>query len=299
MLSPSGNYANMRMISAKTHNHSSKASADSQTDRPERYSNFLKHTPDKRKHARMCSYRESNVSVSGQETAHRDGLLKRTSGKRVLTLAAKREYIDELSSSYDDEQDFYDDAIFRSDIFFEKLDKLQENSKDLGTEDVATVANTTDSSSGSDIDIDSLEENVSKMVRFSTVSIRTYAITVGTHTHTRAYPLTLDWHHTATETIDLQLFEDTFSSARTKPVRKTTRGFRRPQRIKPAMRFYRIVSVTGEPQEYIYELEQARTRKENEIPHGACHSDDGYVEDDTRAHPYQLCDVDDYQVVEC
>ena len=114
MLSPSGNYANRRMISTETHKHSSKEKADSQTDRPERYRNTLKHTPDKRKHANMCSYRESNVSVSGQETAHRDCVLKRTSGKRVLTMAAEREYIDELSSSYDDEQDFYDDAIFRS-----------------------------------------------------------------------------------------------------------------------------------------------------------------------------------------
>ena len=241
----------------------------------------------------MRSHRESEI---GQETIDRDSQLKRTPGTRALTLAAEHEYMDELSGSYDDEEALYDDAIFRNDIYF---DKLQESKRGLGSEDVATVADTTDSSSGSDIDIDSVEESVDKMVRFSTVSIRTYSITVGTHNKAHAYPLTLDWHHTLTETIDLQLFEDTFSSARTKPIRKMTRGFRRPQRLKPAVRFRRILSVTGQPQNYIYELEQARTRKENEIPSGACHSDDGYVEDETRAHPYQLCDVDDYQIVEC
>lgn len=222
--------------------------------------------------------------------------------KSLIVSAAEREFEEDFSSSYNDDDDVAeDDAFFKDDAYFKRMEEHRE-SKKAGTykltmvgEDAPTVAETTDSSSESDCD--SLEEPETK-VRFSTVSIRTYSLTVGTHTKASAYPLTLDWGHTPTETIDLELFQEVFCSARTKPKRKVVRGFRRPHRLKPTARFHRIQMVTGKPQEYVYELELARTIREDEIPPGACCSDDGYVEDESRRNPYELCDVDDYQVSE-
>ena len=225
----------------------------------------------------------------------------------LLMMAAEREYMGDFSGSYCDAGLLHDedDIISRGDAAhcdkFETNNNNNNESKEyrliLLGDDAPTVAETTDSSIESYDG--SFQEGDAKAVRFSTVSIRTYSITVGTHTKVNAYPLALDWHHTATETIDVDLFEDVFSSARTKPQRKLTRGFRRPQRLSPAARFRRLRTVTGQSQNHIYELELARTtQRDNEIPHSACHSDDGYVEDSRRTHPYELCGVDDYQVVE-
>jgi len=227
-------------------------------------------------------------------------MLRRNS---LIVSAAEREFEEDFASGYHDDDDIVDegDIFFKDDAYFTRLDEHRESKKaetykvTVIGEDAPTLAETTDSSSESDND--SLEERETK-VRFSTVSIRTYSLTVGTHTKVNAYPLTLDWAHTPTETIDLELFQEVFCTARTKPKRKVVRGFRRPQRLKPAARFQRIQMVTGKRQEYIYEMELARTVRENVIPKGACCSDDGYVEDESRTNPYELCDIDDYQTAE-
>lgn len=153
------------------------------------------------------------------------------------------------------------------------------------------------SSSGSDCEL-SLEERRTTRVQFSSVSIRTYAVTVGDTCVAKAYPLTLDWAHTPTETLDIDLFEEIFASAQTKPRRKMIRGFRLPAQLRSGQRFDRLTAVTGRAPEDLYELDFARIVRENEIPNGACSSDEGYEEDPCRRAPYEVVDVDDYELVE-
>jgi len=254
------------------------------------------------------SYSASKASDPGEGR----GPVRRLS---LIVSAAARELEEELLPSEDDdddnvEADYYgldDDSDYEKAFFasltqgksLEKPTTDKTNSCSLtvmGTGDAPTVAETIDSSSASECD--SFDETGTK-VRFSTVSIRTYSLTVGTHNKAKAYPLALDWEHTPTETLDIDLFEEVFCSACTKPKRKVVRGFRRPHRMSPNQRFRRLRAVTGQRQEYIYELELERTNRENALPATACHSDEGYDEDESRNHPYQLADVDDYQIAEC
>jgi hypothetical protein len=174
----------------------------------------------------------------------------------------------------------------------------------LGTrtsEDPPPSAVETSDGSSSDSDCDSsLEERRSPRVQFSSVSIRTYSITVGDTHFPKAYPITLDWEHTQTETLEIGMFEELFSSAQTKPKRKMIRGFRMPGRLSPGRRFDLLATVTGQALEDLHELELARMKRGNPIPITACSSDEGYEEAHTRRHPYQMVDVDEdeYQMVD-
>lgn len=256
---------------------------------------------------------DSSYSAStASDPEERRGPVRRLS---LIVSAAAREFEEELLPSEDENDDDnvevdyglgddsdYEKAFFASLTLGKSIEKPTTDKAhscsltSMGAGDAPTVAETIDSSSASECD--SFEETETK-VRFSTVSIRTYSLTVGTHNKAKAYPLALDWEHTPTETLDIDLFEDVFCSARTKPQRKVVRGFRRPHRMSPNQRFRRLGAVTGQRQEYIYELELERTNRENAMPATACHSDEGYDEDESRNHPYQLADVDDYQIAEC
>jgi hypothetical protein len=142
------------------------------------------------------------------------------------------------------------------------------------------------------------EPNRSNRVQFSKVSIREYSLTVGDTRAAKPFPLSLDWAYSKTETLDISLFEEMFSSATTKPKRRTIRGFRIPHHLSPAKRLKRLASVTGQSPEALYELEFVRWERESEIRGDMCFSDDGYVEDPTRSTPYEVVDVDDYQMAE-
>jgi hypothetical protein len=142
------------------------------------------------------------------------------------------------------------------------------------------------------------EPSRSSRVQFSKVSIREYSLTVGDTRAAKPFPLSLDWAYSKTETLDITLFEEMFSSATTKPKRRTIRGFRIPHHLSPAKRLNRLASVTGQSPESLYELEFARWERESEIRGEMCSSDDGYVEDPTRNTPYEIVDVDEYQMSE-
>lgn len=151
----------------------------------------------------------------------------------------------------------------------------------------------------SDSDSESCEERACPKVKFSNVMIRTYSITVGDTPSPKTYPLSLDWEHTPTETLDINIFEELFSSAKTKPQRKTLRGFRFPARLGEGQRFHRLSFVTGHGPAGLYELEAARMKRSNQIPSRACSSDDGHDEYRTQSTTlYQLVDIDDYQMVD-
>jgi hypothetical protein len=142
------------------------------------------------------------------------------------------------------------------------------------------------------------ETNRSCRVQFSKVSIREYSLTVGDTRAAKLFPLSLDWAYSKTEILDITLFEEMFSSATTKPKRNTIRGFRIPHHLSPAKRLKRLASVTGQSPESLYELEFARWERESKIRGEMCSSDDGYVEDPTRITPYEIVDVDEYQMAE-
>jgi len=247
----------------------------------------------------------SGISIGNSKSRHnnnnkgseqRRGVVRKMS---KIVSAAAREFEEELASFVDGGEDG-DDNVFCDPAYFDKKESSTKtyNVGSMGHDgdEVPGIAESSDSSS--DSDNDSFEERETK-VRFSTVSIRSYSLTVGTHTKAKAYPLCLDWQHTPTETLDIDLFEEVFCTARTKPARKVVRGFRRPRRLHPNKRFLRLLAVTGQRQEAIYELELERTIRADALPPGACGSDDDYVEDESRRNPYQLCEVDDYQIVEC
>lgn len=155
-----------------------------------------------------------------------------------------------------------------------------------------------DSSTASSSDCSSFDGSDRK-VHFGNVSVRFYSLTLGTHSKNNAYPLTLDWSHSETESFDIDIFEDLCSAAKSKRKRKAVRGIRRPTRLTPAQRFQRLLGVTGLPMDHLYELELERTLQFDDISNTACDSDEGFIEDEERNSPYQLCDVDEYQIAEC
>lgn len=138
-----------------------------------------------------------------------------------------------------------------------------------------------------------------KRVRFSRVSVRTYAVTVGDSPRLTAYPIGLDWLHSETVTLDINRFEKLFSLARKDKdnVRKNLRGFRRPRRLSPAQRFNRLTRISGISLEDLYDLESARTQKASEMPITACCCDDETVP--TKEHnTYQVVDIDETERAE-
>ena len=130
---------------------------------------------------------------------------------------------------------------------------------DEESESSETMVQTSDSSSasiGSDTDCDSSLEGDRRKVHFSNVYIREYSLTVGDSPVMKPYALSLDWAHTPTETLDIEMFEEFFSSSQTKPntTGRKIRGFRLPPRLKTADRFALLTKVTGQSAEDLYKL---------------------------------------------
>ena len=172
------------------------------------------------------------------------------------------------------------------------------------SESTDVSSSTASASSDSECD-DSFETNdpstIGRRVQFSNVSMRTYSLVLGETQASKSYPLSLDWAHTPTKTIDITLFELLYSATRKSASPnnpgKMVRGFRLPRRLRSAQRLELLSCVTGQNPEELYETNLARiTREQEYIPATACCSDDGYVE--LRDKAYQLIDSDDYvQVV--
>jgi hypothetical protein len=162
-------------------------------------------------------------------------------------------------------------------------------------------------------------------VKFGSVSIRTYALTVGDAPGSAAYPLSLDWGHTATETLDFCLYEDLFSASaaagapaqpplpyhhhqQQQQQRSFVRGFRKPRRLTTQSRLQRLAAVTGKSPAYLYELELVRMQKQGHtaVLEVDADSDDDDDEDNDSSssgtssnhRTYQLVDVDEYQRVD-
>jgi hypothetical protein len=84
-----------------------------------------------------------------------------------------------------------------------------------GNTDVSS--STASATSDSECD-DSLDVNdhtaVGRRVHFSNVSMRTYSLVLGEAQASKSYPISLDWAHTPTKTIDITLFELLYSASR-------------------------------------------------------------------------------------
>jgi hypothetical protein len=191
------------------------------------------------------------------------------------------------------------DSSRRNDLCDNVFDvDLQCSIKISAVDPPSSVVDTTESSS-SDSDCDSsFEDHRSPKVQFSKVYIRTHSITVGDTHFPKAYPITLDWGHTQTETIEIDLFEEIFSSAHAESPRTMIRAFRMPPRLCQGQRFNRLAEVTGQAPEALYHLESARMERANMMPSTACSCDEGYEEAHSRHHPYQMVEVDEYQMVD-
>lgn len=153
------------------------------------------------------------------------------------------------------------------------------------------------SSTASDSDGDeSLVDPTIRRVQFSNVSIRTYSLVLGETQASKTYPISLDWAHTPTTTLDISVFESVYASSNKKTPSRMLRGFRVPRRLRSVQRLELLTKVTGQKPEEIFESNLARISRENSyIPSTACCSDDGYVE--LRDTPYQMVDSDEYQQV--
>ena len=171
-----------------------------------------------------------------------------------------------------------------------------------GNTDVSssTASATSDSECDDSFDVND-HPTGSRRVQFSNVSMRTYSLVLGETQASKSYPISLDWAHTPTKTIDITLFELLYSASRKSECLnkqgKMVRGFRIPRRLRSAQRLELLSNVTGQKPEELYETNLARITRELEyIPATACCSDDGYVE--LREKAYQLIDSDEYvQVV--
>lgn len=171
-----------------------------------------------------------------------------------------------------------------------------------GNTDVSSSTASASSDSECDDSFDTNDQStLGRRVQFSNVSMRTYSLVLGETQASKSYPISLDWAHTPTKTIDITLFELLYSSSRKSACSpnqgKMVRGFRLPRRLRSAQRLELLSTVTGQKPEEIYETNLARITRELEyIPKTACCSDDGYME--LRNKAYQMIDADEYvQVV--
>ena len=167
-----------------------------------------------------------------------------------------------------------------------------------GSTDVSssTASASSDSECDDAFDIND-QSTLGRRVQFTNVSMRTYSLVLGETQASKTYPISLDWAHTPTKTIDIALFELLYSSSRKSACSlnpgKVVRGFRLPRRLRSAQRLELLSTVTGQRPEEIFESNLARITRELEyIPPTACCSDDGYVE--LREKAYQMIDADDY-----
>lgn len=150
----------------------------------------------------------------------------------------------------------------------------------------------------SDSDLSYDEQVRPSKVQFSNVYIRTYAITVGDTIASKPYPLTLDWAHTRTEKMKIELFEELFCAAQTKPQKRMSRGFRKPRQFSLSTRLKRLTEVTGQAPESLHELEILRIQQAIDVSTDLCCSDDGLDDCPSRNTPYELVEMDDYHCVE-
>ncbi len=136
-----------------------------------------------------------------------------------------------------------------------------------GNTDVSSQTASASSDSEFDDSFDTHEpSNGDRRVQFSNVSIRTYSLVLGETQASKSYPVSLDWAHTPTKTIDISLFELWYSASRKSACSgepgKMVRGFRLPRRLRSAQRLALLSTVTGQEPEELYESNLARITRE-------------------------------------
>jgi hypothetical protein len=144
---------------------------------------------------------------------------------------------------------------------------LPADEKSQTTETMVQTSDSSSASSESESDCDSSFDDDRRKVHFSNVSIRSYSLTLGDSPAMKSYALSLDWAHTPTETLDIDIYEELYSSAQTKPFtngRMVRRGFRLPARLKTADRFALLTKVTGQSPEDLYELNRSHLIQQHE-----------------------------------
>jgi hypothetical protein len=93
-------------------------------------------------------------------------------------------------------------------------------------------------------------------VRFSSVQVREYAITLGVHPLADAYPVSLDWSHGDTRVVDIEKYDE--SRSKRKMTRSITQAL--PCRLDFIKRRARLAEVTGKT---LWELDdEERLRKQ-------------------------------------
>jgi hypothetical protein len=127
----------------------------------------------------------------------------------------------------------------------------------------------------SDSDADSVEETrsmlascdvqtelsrVVKEVRFSTVQVREYAVTLGDHPWSQSFPLSLDWAHTEMRERSVQEIEDEREA-----LPPWGRCFKLPPRLTRFQRKQRLLEVTGMSVEDLDEMEEERLDREDSV----------------------------------
>jgi hypothetical protein len=114
---------------------------------------------------------------------------------------------------------------------------------------------------------------ISPHVKFGTIEIREYAVTLGDHPHADAYPLSLDWNFSSPKQISLQKYEAFKDSPLSPGSLKMTRTERRR----------RIAAVMGIPAlEVTMQEEQRRLREfENEQDESASFAEQEDLDEDS------------------
>jgi hypothetical protein len=120
-------------------------------------------------------------------------------------------------------------------------------------EDEGSLFSSTDDAEGAIV-----VDNTSAGVRFSSVCVREYNLTVGDHPLTDVFPLALDWDFVEGESIPIDIFE-----AKAKQ-RKCSWTRHKASRLALYQRTYRLQVVSGLSYADILELEQARLERQRQ-----------------------------------
>lgn len=112
-------------------------------------------------------------------------------------------------------------------------------------------AYSSDSSSSDDSETDSVTRE--SAVKFGSVSVREYELTVGHYHHGKPYAMMLDWKHSETKSFDIHHYETHFR-------RKSWTENRCPTKMTAAQRLARIMAVSEMNARDLVQLEKERAK---------------------------------------
>lgn len=200
------------------------------------------------------------------------------------------------SSEFDDEDDDENDC---SQLDLEFYDDLLVSS----FASLATAAST------------AINKPAKKSVKFSTVQVREYSITLGDHPIPEAYPLSLDWTFTPWDVVPLREYEEMKRhEEETNPIKMLKRNNRKSKvsSLTVMQRRIRLTQVGGIHPSGLLQMERERIKKNEEEMFEAAlrirasgteedeyDEDDYYVgDDDCASHEYEGSEEDEEECTE-